>query len=104
MGLDLWFREDVARILAATHEAMRTVADATALPGDDESAAYRQGFTDALRAVGIAFGVCLPALAKPGAGGQGRGEQGRVALPAPLAAGGGLKRSLFTAGHQEDRA
>jgi len=104
MGLDLWFREDVARILAATHEAMRAVTDATASPGDDESAAYRQGFTDALRSVGIAFGVCLPAPTKPGARGEGRGEQERTAFPAPLPAGGGLKTLFFPAGHQEDRA
>lgn len=67
MGLDLWFREDVARILAATHEAMRAASSTPISPSNDESAAYRQGFTDALRAVGIAFGVRLPVSSGPGA-------------------------------------
>ena len=60
MGLDLWFREDVARILASTHEAM--AAPTSALPAADaeRAAAYRQGYADALRAVGIAFWVAAP--------------------------------------------
>jgi len=57
MALDLWFREDVARILAATQETMRNSMGAV-LPVDPEvGAAYQQGFVDALRAVAIAFGV-----------------------------------------------
>ncbi len=61
MGLDLWFREDVVRILASTHEAMQAASRAMSHEaGDDEGEVYRQGFTDALRAVGVAFGVCLP--------------------------------------------
>lgn len=60
MGLDVWFREDVARILASTQEAMRAVTGATA-PLDPEAAdVYRQGFSDALQAVGVAFGVAVP--------------------------------------------
>jgi hypothetical protein len=65
MGLDLWFREDVVRLLAATLETMRAstwaVQDAGATAGSQEVAdAYRQGFGDAVRAVGVAFGVALP--------------------------------------------
>jgi hypothetical protein len=66
MGLDLWFRQDVARILASTWETMQATSTATQ-PGNgsgsvatsDErlAAAYRRGFEDALRAVGIAFGL-----------------------------------------------
>ena len=63
MGLDLWFRDDVMRILASTHETMR--ASTAALPSASSEAtdAYRQGFLDALRAVGIAFGAVTPGVA-----------------------------------------
>jgi hypothetical protein len=54
-GLDLWFREDVARILAATLEAMRSSQAATIINED-----YQQGFGDALHAVAVAFGVAAP--------------------------------------------
>jgi hypothetical protein len=57
MGLDLWFREDVARILASTHETLRASAGAVAPLDEERAAAYQQGFEDALRAVGVAFGV-----------------------------------------------
>ncbi|MBN1661959.1 MAG: hypothetical protein JXA93_26430 [Anaerolineae bacterium] len=60
MGLDVWFRDDVARILASTHETMAASMRAT-VPLDAESAeAYQKGFVDALRAVAIAFGVAVP--------------------------------------------
>lgn len=74
MGLDLWFREDVARILASTHETMAASLGA-ATPVDAEAAdAYRQGFNDALRALAVAFGVAAPRLA----GGHGHnGDNGR---------------------------
>jgi hypothetical protein len=55
MGLDLWFREDVARILASTLEAM---SSSQAVGGGN--ADYQQGVEDALRAVGVAFGVLAP--------------------------------------------
>jgi hypothetical protein len=60
MALDLWFREDISRILASTHETMR--ASVGALPALDPelSETYRQGFLDALRAIAIAFGVVVP--------------------------------------------
>ena len=60
MALDLWFREDISRILASTHETMR--ASVGALPALDPelSETYRQGFVDALRAIAIAFGVVAP--------------------------------------------
>ena len=67
MGLDLWFRADVARILQATHEAMCSTAavmgDAAAEgnraddAGWERAAGYRQGFGAALRAVATAFGL-----------------------------------------------
>ena len=60
MGLDLWFQDDVARILASTYEAMQ--ASTGGNPGGGaELETYRQGFADALRAVAVAFGVAAPA-------------------------------------------
>jgi hypothetical protein len=65
MGLDLWFQQDVARILAATHETMRSSMGA-APPLDPELAeSYQQGFGDALHAVAVAFGVAVPAGREP---------------------------------------
>jgi hypothetical protein len=62
MGLDLWFPQDVARILAATWETMQATAEGTrratqASTEDRLTRAYERGFEDALRAVGIAFGL-----------------------------------------------
>jgi len=70
MGLDLWFREDVVRILVATHETMRASMAGAALSepvgtNPVESDAYRKGFTDALRSVAVAFGVALPSIGEP---------------------------------------
>lgn len=63
MGLDLWFRADVARILQAAHEAMCSTAAAMGDRGIEDigarerAAGYRQGFGAALRAVSTAFGL-----------------------------------------------
>ena len=57
MGLDLWFREDVARIIGATFAAMEASAGSVAPADVAHAAAYRQGFEDALRAVAVGFGV-----------------------------------------------
>ena len=62
MGLDLWFREDVARILASTHETMRASTAAWSRVSPRLATTYQQGFDDALRAVGIAFGIATPTL------------------------------------------
>jgi hypothetical protein len=66
MGLDLWFREDVVRILAATHETMRASTGAQPALDSELADAYQRGFVDALRAVGIAFGVAAPAASRRG--------------------------------------
>ena len=55
MALDLWWREDVVRILASTQETM-LAAQAMAVVNED----YQQGFMDALRSVAVAFGVAYP--------------------------------------------
>lgn len=62
MALDLWFPQDVARILAATWETMRATAEGTRHGTQTSSEgrfaqAYERGFEDALRAVGVAFGL-----------------------------------------------
>ena len=68
MPLDLWFRDDISRILAATHETFRASAAfrCDSAPAPDPLAAgatlaYQQGFSDALRALALAFGVGSPA-------------------------------------------
>jgi hypothetical protein len=60
MGLDLWFREDVARILASSHETMTGLVSAVSSLDPEVSDAYQRGFVDALRAVAVAFGVAAP--------------------------------------------
>jgi hypothetical protein len=64
MGLDLWFQQDVARILASTQAAMaaamRATMDATPPLDAQVAESYRQGFGDALRAIAVAFGVAVP--------------------------------------------
>jgi hypothetical protein len=62
MGLDLWFRQDVARILAAAWETMQATAEGirggtVATSKDEVARAYERGFEDALRAVAVAFGL-----------------------------------------------
>jgi hypothetical protein len=60
MGLDLWFQEDVARMLASVHETMLASTDAVSDDDLRDTQAYRQGFLDSLRALAVAFGVRLP--------------------------------------------
>jgi hypothetical protein len=73
MALDLWFPEDVARILASAHETMQTSTAGWSHVSPKLATAYQQGFVDALRAVGIAFGVAAPA--SPGPARLSRGVQ-----------------------------
>jgi hypothetical protein len=98
MGLDLWFREDVVRILASTHETMRN-SMAAPLPLDAAVAdSYRHGFDDALRFVAVAFGICVPGSdAAHGQGlvprvqlvaGFGRPEEGSVTVSGTANGGG----------------
>lgn len=66
MGLDLWFRSDVARILQAAEEAMLTTAAATGMPTENQgdgslfAVGYQRGFSAALHAVATAFGLNEP--------------------------------------------
>ena len=66
MGLDMWFREDVTRILASTLEVQRNAARAMPALDGEFAAAYQRGFFDALRAVAVGFGLAPPTqIAKP---------------------------------------
>jgi hypothetical protein len=60
MGLDLWFPDDVKRILASTHETMAASMRAAPPLNPEMAEAYQQGFVDALRVVAVAFGVAVP--------------------------------------------
>ena len=103
MGLDLWFRQDVARILASTWYTMHACTSAGAAAGGTRppgaegtrvdgvasseermARAYRRGFEDALRAVGVAFG-----LAEGGNGGRPGGTLPSVGYPPDSVAGWG---------------
>ena len=59
MALDIYFRADIARVLAALDTTNnRTVAllpEQT--PGAEHIHIYRQGYRDALVAVAVAFGI-----------------------------------------------
>ena len=56
----------MARILAATYTAMAASLGAAPAVDGEAVEAYRQGFEDALRAVGVAFGVAVPEGGGPG--------------------------------------
>jgi hypothetical protein len=58
--MDLWFRDDVARILASVHETMRCTAGSACGDTQEVVAAYQQGFVDALRVMAISFGLVAP--------------------------------------------
>jgi hypothetical protein len=72
MGLDLWFREDIVRILASTQETMRSSISASQPLDVAVAESYRDGFDDALRSVAVAFGICAPTPQ----GTRGRGASG----------------------------
>jgi hypothetical protein len=57
MGLDLWFRDDVLRILGAVCAGVSGAVAANTPLDQEYAAAYRQGFEDAVRAVAVGFGV-----------------------------------------------
>jgi hypothetical protein len=67
MGLDIWFKEDIANILRAANEANLSAlavseGDDRCVPGPDDRPAelrraYRQGFAAALSTLWLAFGL-----------------------------------------------
>ena len=60
MGLDVWFRQDVARILTSTQETLAQAQGAVPPLDPERAGAYQQGFADALQAVALAFGLGGP--------------------------------------------
>ena len=71
MGLDVWFREDVARALRAAQIAGREAqmglegmdvhgAEGGQIGPGRETAAYWRGYEAALTTIGAAFGLILP--------------------------------------------
>ena len=62
MGLDMWFREDVTRILASVLEVQRNSARSVAALDTEYAVAYQRGFVDALCAVAVAFGIRAPTV------------------------------------------
>jgi len=83
MALDLWFREDVLRILASMHETMRSALAVASGDGQEVDAhhltftdGYEQGFTNALRVLSLSFGLATADGAP--------GSQGRMSGPGSL--------------------
>ena len=64
MGLDIWYRENVTRILASVLESHRAALNAAPALDTEHAAAYQRGFTDAMRAVAVAFGLAPPTRAE----------------------------------------
>ena len=64
MGLDIWYREDCQRILASVLESHRSALAAAPALDTEHAAAYQRGFTDAMRAVAVGFGIAPPTRAE----------------------------------------
>ena len=65
MGLDVWFRQDVARILASTQETLAQTQGAVPPLDPERAGAYQRGFVAALQSVAVAFGLDAPGPAAP---------------------------------------
>jgi hypothetical protein len=91
MGLDVWFREDVARVLRAAcvagREAYQCLSEGNTSPAEErgapsrEMAAYWRGYEAALATIGAAFGLASPGLAETRATGH-RPAEWPVRIPA----------------------
>lgn len=57
MGLNIWHREDVRRILFGTGETMREALAANPARNQEYADAYRAGFLAALELLAIQFGL-----------------------------------------------
>lgn len=64
MALDLWYKEDVARILAGAQEVMTAALGANQASDELQVERYCQGFSDAIRAVAVIFGVAVPTVCR----------------------------------------
>jgi len=70
MSLDMWFRDEVIRILASVLEAQRNNAIAITPLDAEYATAYQRGFYDALKAVAVGFGITPPTAERPVPGRQ----------------------------------
>jgi len=99
VGLDIWFKDDIANILRAADEANLSaleVSEGTCMPGAGEQpslelrCAYRRGFVAALVTLALALGLPPPgagnALAVSSKAGTG-GREWRLAPPSSLTGG-----------------
>jgi len=57
MGLGVWFREEIERVLWATKEAMEATVRATGDKESDYLRGYRDGYEAAIEALANAFGI-----------------------------------------------
>lgn len=57
MGLDIWFREDIVRILRGISETLECAMRAAEVSGDSYAEGYRRGHADAIAATAECFGV-----------------------------------------------
>ena len=60
MGLDVWFRQDVVRILDSTQKTLAQAQGAIPPLDPERAGAYQEGFADALLAIAVAFGLNIP--------------------------------------------
>lgn len=60
MALNMWFQEDVARILSSVAISMSSGLEAGTTDDEARRQAYAKGSSDTLRAVAVAFGIIKP--------------------------------------------
>jgi hypothetical protein len=66
MNLDVWFSEDVVRILLSIHGTMQNATRAVPASNPRLAASYQRGFEDALISVASAFGIrCIEPTRSP---------------------------------------
>jgi hypothetical protein len=65
MALDLFFKEDIQRVLVAAAANLAATQAANPALDEERADAYRQGFTDALQVAAFYFGVAAPTDSPP---------------------------------------
>ena len=65
MGINMFFHEDVTRILGSVLEVQRNSARSVTALDSEYAVAYQRGFVDALKAVAVGFGIAPPTTNKP---------------------------------------
>lgn len=54
MSVDIWFPQDLARVIAAAHEAMRASTEDVS---SEQMPVYQKGYVDALRVISVSLGL-----------------------------------------------